>query len=925
MAGQSYMARFGPRLIANGYPIVPILPGTKKPGSYRRGQWRDYPAWTRHAERPTTEQELAVWVTWPDAGIGVVCGLAAAVDIDIASDAELALRIERLARERLGDTPALRIGKAPKRLLVYRAAEPFKGIKRHPLEVLCLGQQFVAYADHPQTGKPYEWPEEGLADIDVVDLPAITEEQARAFLDEAVALLPPELRQTQLTPAPSIAAPASSAHGQQGTPEALRSALAWIPNADLDYDSWVRVGMAIKGAIGDAGEDLFAAWSAQSGKNVAAETEKAWSGFKPNRIGAGTIYRLAMEQGWKPDASLVLDGAAPRETIHPAAGLLAKMSTPEPDEARPARPIPPFEIGTPGGVLGRLVDYMVATARRPQPLLSLGACLCALGALMGRKYRTASNLRTNLYIVGIADSGSGKNHSREVINELFVEAGLGHYLGGNKIASGAGLLTALHRQPACLFQIDEFGMFLSAAADRKRSPRHITEILDNMTELYTAAGGVFLGSEYANHDGRHERRDINQPCLCVYGTTTPVHFWNALHAANVVDGSLARFIILPTDDDYPEENTSVGIRQSPPGLLADLQLIAAGGGRTPRGNLAGLIAGPAVGVDPLTVPMEAEATVAFTELGREMTGRLRDARGTHGRERRQGRADTRGLARSRRAVHQPSGCRVGNRLRASLRRAVDRRGRAEGLRQRDRAQPQTDDGHDPRRRACGHHQERADPPHPIPRQAPARRGPCFACRGRPCSYCHAVERHQAFAYLPRDGSRPVMTRSFNARRGLNHRHLAKPLFRRRENRNLQIFNPSAGVPSPVREAAPPGAPCSPLPVVLNYIYYLELYRETKGLARSGSPGIFSGSIEPFKWRPLAAALAVLRRSPWFGWVPRPWQDAASAPAARTTRRTRCRFRGRRCASTLSPRRKPVPLCRRRSRRRPLTRGACRPS
>ena len=154
---------------------------------------------------------------------------------------------------------------------------------------------------------------------------------------------------------------------------------------------------------------------------------------------------------------------------------------------------------------------MIATARRPQPLLSLGASLCAIGALMGRLYRTESNLRSNLYIVGIADSGSGKNHAREIVNEVFFEAGLANHLGGNKIASGAGLLTALHRQPAILFQIDEFGMFLSAAADRKRSPRHITEILDNMTELYTAAGGIFLGAEYANRDGTNERRDIVSP------------------------------------------------------------------------------------------------------------------------------------------------------------------------------------------------------------------------------------------------------------------------------------------------------------------------------------------------------------------------------------------------------------------------------
>ena len=32
-----------------------------------------------------------------------------------------------------------------------------------------------------------------------------------------------------------------------------------------------------------------------------------------------------------------------------------------------------------------------------------------------------------------------------------------HRLGGNRLASGSGLLTALHRHPASLFQLDEFG------------------------------------------------------------------------------------------------------------------------------------------------------------------------------------------------------------------------------------------------------------------------------------------------------------------------------------------------------------------------------------------------------------------------------------------------------------------------------------
>jgi hypothetical protein len=625
MADASFMARFGARLVTNGYAILPIAPGTKKPGRYKRGAWADYPEWNRHAERGTTEVEVATWSAWPDCGVGIVGGAVAAVDIDVAEDADLALKIERLARDRLGDTPALRIGRAPKRMLVYRTAEPFRGIKRHPLEVLCLGQQFLAYAVHPDTGAPYAWPEEGLADLEITNLPEITAEAATAFLDEAYALLPEALRQRGL----SAVAPKGDvgrSHGQFGTLPAIEAALAWLPNAELDYDSWMRVGMALKGALGEAGAGIFADWSAQAAKDVPTTTMKAWASFKPDRIGAGTIYHLALERGWQPEADLRLDGSLPEGGDHPAAGLLARLDVAESVPSSPP-PVPPFSLAIPDGLVGDLTNYMLTTARRPQPLLSLGASLCAIGALMGRNYRTESNLRSNLYVVGIADSGSGKNHAREIINETFFVAGLAHHLGGNKIASGAGLLTALHRQPAILFQIDEFGMFLSAAADRRRSPRHITEILDNMTELYTSAGGIFLGAEYANRDGTNERRDINQPCLCVYGTTTPLHFWGALQGANVVDGSLARFLILPSDEDYPDENIAVGIRQAPPALIQGLQLIAAGGGGK-KGNLSGKTADQNTAVNPMIVPMTEEARARFRQLSIELTEELRAAAGT---------------------------------------------------------------------------------------------------------------------------------------------------------------------------------------------------------------------------------------------------------------------------------------------------------
>ncbi|MBL0115858.1 MAG: bifunctional DNA primase/polymerase [Sphingomonadales bacterium] len=87
----SFMAQLGSRLIANGYTILPIAPGTKSRAD-TSAVWVDYPEWNRHAERPTTEVEVATWSGWPDCGIGIVGGGVAAIDIDILSDRTLRCR-----------------------------------------------------------------------------------------------------------------------------------------------------------------------------------------------------------------------------------------------------------------------------------------------------------------------------------------------------------------------------------------------------------------------------------------------------------------------------------------------------------------------------------------------------------------------------------------------------------------------------------------------------------------------------------------------------------------------------------------------------------------------------------------------------------------------------------------------------------------
>ena len=322
------------------------------------------------------------------------------------------------------------------------------------------------------------------------------------------------------------------------------------------------------------------------------------------------------------------------QETHPAQGLIDRLHSPEhvrtEIETKMILPAPtPMPKGWDdvGGVIADMMDLMVSTAKRPQPVLALGASVCAIGALMGRKYRTVSNTRSNLYVVAIAESGAGKNHSRLVINELFLQANLLQYLGGNKIASGSGLLAAIQRQPSSLFQLDEFGMFLSAAADRKRSPRYICEVLDLMTELYTTAGTSYFGVEYASAQANNAHRVIHQPCVCVYGTTTPLHFWQALQAANVADGSLARFLILESEEDFPTSNRVFGHIDPAPNLIERLKLIHRGGGLL-HGNLSDVGAVDEVVVVPRIVQATNAANEVFEQLDGELVDRLCESRGT---------------------------------------------------------------------------------------------------------------------------------------------------------------------------------------------------------------------------------------------------------------------------------------------------------
>lgn len=631
MTDASFMAEHGARLVDNGYPVIPIMPGAKVPGRFSVGEWTPYPDWTRHADRPTKPLEIDIWRRWPRCGVGIACGAVVSLDIDV-TDAALAIQIADLAMEMLGDTPCLRIGQAPKRLLVYRAETPFAGRKRHPLEVLARGQQFVAHAIHPGTGQPYTWPQDSLLDVPLASLPAVTEAQVMAWLDRAYALIPAEMKPRTLISDSAPAGAWKSPSDPHGTFEAVQAALQFIPNEDVDGASWITMGAAIKAALGEEGRQLWLDWSRQSSKSGTSgrgdTPERRWKTLRPHSIGAGSIYAMAIERGWVPPPEITLNAAAAERAAqpHPATGLLAKAANESPAPTPPAYRVPPDLLEV-DGALKMFVDYATSTAVSPQPFLSLGAAICLVGAIAGRRYRTPTDLRSNVYAIGIADSGGGKDHARRCAKRAIYAAGLDRYLGGEDLASSAGLLTSLQRHPARLFQVDEFGQFLKLVLNQ-RAPAHKAAIWSELTKLYTSAAEPYIGAEYADQKAR-PRVTIEQPCACIWGVTVPGPFWSALEGGALADGSIARFLVFVTDDDYPERNEAPAPMDPPPDLVTALEGIARGvPGHSHGGNIADAMESSAP-IHAFTVPLSPGADAAMAAVRRGATELLRSHRGTY--------------------------------------------------------------------------------------------------------------------------------------------------------------------------------------------------------------------------------------------------------------------------------------------------------
>jgi Bifunctional DNA primase/polymerase, N-terminal/AAA domain/Primase C terminal 2 (PriCT-2) len=299
-------------LAANGWPVFPCNPLNKKP-------------LTEHGFKDATLDETVIksmWTKWPMAMIGVPTGKESGfwvVDLDTDTDKNGVAEWDKILQEH-PDPIFTRVHYTPRtgRHLLFRY-DPERPVRNSTskiapgIDVRGDGGYVIVPPSKTESGKEYS-----SNDVEnIAEAP-----------DWLYGLVESEKKFEQES---------KQDNTKQPTTEQVRLALRVIPNVDLGWDDWNRIGMATWRATNGnhAGLAAFVEWSRKSTKHNKKDScndrWKAYGKCPPTEIGVGTIFWLAdqAEPGWRAQYADEKQARQPRRAFSLAEWLERELPPPD--------------------------------------------------------------------------------------------------------------------------------------------------------------------------------------------------------------------------------------------------------------------------------------------------------------------------------------------------------------------------------------------------------------------------------------------------------------------------------------------------------------------------------------------------------------------------------------------------------------------
>jgi hypothetical protein len=272
-----------------------------------------------------------------------------------------------------------------------------------------------------------------------------------------------------------------------GDIDEIEDMLSFI-SADITYEDWVKIGMAIHHATSGEGFAIWDKWSQQSQLYKSGECERKWHGFGKNTgnpVSMGTLVTIARSAGWEPKNDTSFLSKEELDAIKKSWDSKKEASISLPSIADDSD----IDLFKPPGLLGKINDYVYECSVFPNKNLALACSLSVLTNVIGRKYYWPgrfSNIQPNLLVLCIAGSSVGKDSVLGAAYKLLSSVGLGPAIHG-RIKSDKDLLDALQRHQYAMYFNDEFGYFLQRLnnAMKKGNASYLEGIIGTIMEVFT--------------------------------------------------------------------------------------------------------------------------------------------------------------------------------------------------------------------------------------------------------------------------------------------------------------------------------------------------------------------------------------------------------------------------------------------------------
>jgi len=518
------------------------------------------PQWKQYQLRLPTEAEVQGWFNNGQSGLCIVTGAVSGnlemIDFDL--QAELFepwyLRVQEAAPDVL---PRLVIetSQSDGRHVIYRCSSAICGNLKLAQRKLGFssGEEVVIGGKtyRPRQDKEGNWhivltlietrgqgglflcaPTPGYTIIqgDLTNLPVLTAPERELLLEAAWSLNEyiPDPEATPQAVIPTDTLRPGDDYNARGDVRSLLQSHGWTCVKGGQNEYWRRPGKTV-GWSATLKNNVFYVWSTNASP---FESQKPYSPF--------SVYALLEHSGdfSRAAAELSRQGYGQKPEVHPTdvdlSGILASPDKPLPEDPGP---IPESLFSVPG-FIERLMKFCLDTAPYPNKALAFCGALALQSFLAGRKIKEPGGLRTNIYLLALASTGTGKDWPRKINANILNLINASNCL-GNRFASGEGMQDVMLANLNMLFQTDEIDTMLRCINTSRES--RYESIQDTLLTFYTSSDSSFPMRTKA---GMKECVSIRNPHLTIFGTATPKNYYQALSERMMTSGFFSRMLIV---------------------------------------------------------------------------------------------------------------------------------------------------------------------------------------------------------------------------------------------------------------------------------------------------------------------------------------------------------------------------------------------